>query len=91
MPRYIVERMFRDPMQLATTEPARGALIRRNPELGVTCLHAYVSDGARIALCVYDAPTADAIRASASADELPVGRILEVRVLDPYAYPAAKR
>jgi hypothetical protein len=84
MPRYIVERLFRDPLELATTEPERGATVRRNAELGVTWLHSYVSDGARIALCVYDAPTADAIRASAG--ELPIGRILEVRVLDPYAY-----
>jgi hypothetical protein len=36
--------------------------------------------------CVYDAPSPEAIRRTASHNKLPVERITEVRVLDPYFY-----
>ena len=49
-------------------------------------MHSYVSEDKNTTFCVYDAPTPDAIRATAAANELPVDRITEVRVLDPYFY-----
>ena len=36
--------------------------------------------------CVYDGPDPDAIRRAAQANQLPIDRITEVRVLDPYFY-----
>ena len=45
-----------------------------------------MSEDKKTTYCVYDALTSDAIRASAAANELPVERITEVRVLDPYFY-----
>ena len=36
--------------------------------------------------CVYDSPNPEAIRATARANDLPVDRITQVRVLDPYFY-----
>jgi uncharacterized protein DUF4242 len=36
--------------------------------------------------CVYDAPAPEAIRRAAERNKLPVDRITEVRVLDPYFY-----
>jgi hypothetical protein len=36
--------------------------------------------------CVYDGPSPEAIRKVAGSNELPVGAITEVRVLDPYFY-----
>jgi hypothetical protein len=36
--------------------------------------------------CVYDGPPPEAIRKVAGSNELPVGAITEVRVLDPYFY-----
>jgi hypothetical protein len=36
--------------------------------------------------CIYDAPSPEAVRQSATANNLPVDRITEVRVLDPYFY-----
>lgn len=89
MPRYIVERIFSDGFEIPI---ARGdadvcqAVVRRNAELGVNWIHSYVSDDKRTTFCVYDAPTPDAIRATALANDLPVDRITEVRVLDPYFY-----
>jgi hypothetical protein len=34
--------------------------------------------------CIYDGPTAEAVRAAAHDSNLPVDRIVAVRLLDPY-------
>jgi hypothetical protein len=39
-----------------------------------------------VADCIYDAPSPEAIRKVAARNGLPVGRILQVGVLDPYSY-----
>ena len=38
----------------------------------------------RTTFCLYDGPSPEAIRRAAGANQLPVDRITEVRVLDPY-------
>jgi hypothetical protein len=80
MPRYIVERTFCGPVEIVVD-----GLIRRNGELGVTWLHSYVSDDGKSSFCFYDAPSPDAIRATAAANGLPVDRITQVLILDPYS------
>ena len=89
MPRYIVHRSFPEGLRIPIAE--RGAelchgVIERNAEEGVTSLHSYVSEDKRTTLCVYDAPTPEAIRKSAGRNELPVDEMTQVRVLDPYFY-----
>jgi hypothetical protein len=89
MPRYVVERTFAE--ELGITPNAEGAkqclqVVDRNADEGVTWIHSYVSDDKRKTFCVYDAPTPEAIRKTAARNELPVDRITEVRVLDPYFY-----
>jgi Protein of unknown function (DUF4242) len=42
------------------------------------------ADGRRKTFSVYDGPSPEAIRQAAEANQLPVDRITEVRVLDPY-------
>jgi hypothetical protein len=89
MPRYIVERAFPEGLEIPITNGGAEicrAVVRRNAELGVTWVNSYVSTDKHTTYCVYDAPTPDAIRATAAANELPVQRITEVRVLDPYFY-----
>ena len=49
-------------------------------------MHSYVSADKRTTFCIYDAPTPEAIRKTADGNELPVDRITQVRVLDPYFY-----
>jgi hypothetical protein len=49
-------------------------------------VHSYVSTDKRRTFCVHDAPDPEAIRRVAAPNQLPVGRITEVRVLDPYFY-----
>jgi len=45
-----------------------------------------VSADKRKTFCVYDAPSPEAVRRSAARNKLPVARITEVRVLDPYFF-----
>jgi hypothetical protein len=89
MPRYVVERTF--PNGLVIPMNADGAeacltVVDRNADEGVTWVHSYVSDDKTRTFCVYDAPSPEAIRKTAQRNELPVDRITQVRVLDPYFY-----
>jgi hypothetical protein len=45
-----------------------------------------VSEDKSKTFCVYDAPSPEAIRRTAMRNELPVDRITQVSVLDPYFY-----
>jgi hypothetical protein len=89
MPRFMIERTF--PSGLAVPMTAEGAkgcsrIVAVNAEKGVTWLHSYVSPDKTRTYCVYDAPSAETIREVAHMNELPVGSITEVSVLDPYFY-----
>jgi hypothetical protein len=89
MPRYIVERTFPDGLRVTRdekgAESCRG-VVERNADDGVTWIHSYVSDDATKTFCVLDGPNPEAIRKTALRNELPVDRITQVRVLDPYFY-----
>ena len=87
MPRYMVEREFTDALRLPADEAgARAclAIVATNLADQVTWLHSYVSADKTKAFCVYDGPSPEAIRRTASRNRLPVERITEIRVLDPY-------
>ena len=88
MPRYLVERNFPDGLRVPVDDAGATCLqvIDRNTERNVTWLHSYVSEDRTKTFCIYDAPSPEAIRVTASANSLPVERITEVRVLDPYYY-----
>jgi hypothetical protein len=89
VPRYIVERSF--PEKLRLTVDAAGAtlcesMVEHNGHVGVTWVHSYVSADKRKCFDVCDAPSPEAIRKSAAENHLPVDRITQVTVLDPYFY-----
>jgi hypothetical protein len=87
MPRYLVERTFPDGLALPATAAGAEAcrtVIDVNADDSVTWLHSYVTPDRKRTFCVYDAPTPEAIRRVAERNKLPVDRITEVRVLDPY-------
>lgn len=89
MPRYIVERDFPAGLEIPVTAAGAGTCVnvaQVNAKEGVTWVHSYVSSDKRKTFCVYDAPTPEAIRRVATKNQLPVGAITEVRVLDPYFY-----
>jgi hypothetical protein len=85
----MVQRTFPEGLHIPVAN--RGAdicrtVVDRNAEEGVTWVHSYVSADKSTTFCVYDAPTPEAVRKTAARNELPVDRITEVRVLDPYFY-----
>lgn len=89
MPRYVVERTFANGWVMpAGREGSELCLevVERNADEGVTWVHSYVSDDKNKTFCVYDAPSPEAIRKTAARNDLPVDRITQVRVLDPYFY-----
>jgi uncharacterized protein DUF4242 len=81
MPRYLVERTFPGSPELAVE-----AVVEQNADDGVTWMHSYVSEDTGTMFCVYEAPSPEAIRRAARHSDLPIDRISQVRVLDPYSY-----
>jgi hypothetical protein len=89
MPRYLVERTFADGLHIPTNDEGASiclTVVGNNAEDTVTWVHSYVTDDKSKTFCIYDAPTPEAIRRAAKRNNLPVDRITEVRVLDPYFY-----
>lgn len=89
MPRYVVEREFSEGLHIAIDElGARSclAVVESNLADDVTWLHSYVSVDKTRTFCVYEGPSPEAIRRAARRCQMPVARITEVRVLDPYFY-----
>ena len=89
MPRYVVQRSFRDGLQIPI-DSAGGELCRpvieRNAREGVTWVTSFVSEDRARTFCVYDAPAPQAIRGGAALSLLAVEEITRVSVLDPYFY-----
>ena len=89
MPRFMVERTFVDGLSIPITDEGKAAVsnvVGNNAGLGVTWVHSYVSDDKTKTYCIYDGPNPEAIRQAAERNGLPVDRITEVSVLDPYFY-----
>jgi hypothetical protein len=89
MPRYVVERTFQEGFDLPPGPDGIERcleVIGRNADVDVTWLHSYVSDDHGKTFCVYEAPSPEAIRKTAARSDLPVDRITEVQLLDPYFY-----
>ncbi|HEV2215958.1 MAG TPA: DUF4242 domain-containing protein [Candidatus Dormibacteraeota bacterium] len=89
MPRYMVERTFSTGLHIPVTAEGASvclAVVGKNADEGVTWVHSYVTDDKSKTFCIYDGPNPEAIRKTASKNSLPVDRITQVSVLDPYFY-----
>jgi hypothetical protein len=87
MPRYLIERQFPEGLGLIPDQQGRqtaAVVIANNAREGVTWVQSYVTPDKKRTFCIYEAPSPEAIRQAASRNGLPVERITEVRVLDPY-------
>jgi hypothetical protein len=87
----MVERTFDAGLHIPQT--AEGVAVCRtvvenNAAGGVTWVHSYVSEDKAKTFCIYDGPDPEAIRKVAGKNGLPVERITQVSVLDPYFYRA---
>lgn len=89
MPRFLVERTFPDGLAIPVTEEGAQTcleVVGNNALDGVTWVHSYVTPDRKKTFCIYDAPSPEAICTAARRNNLPVDRILQVSVLDPYFY-----
>ena len=89
MPRYVIERTFKDGLTIPTTSDGAEKCINvvdKNATVGVSWVHSYVSKDHKKTYCIYDGPNEAAIREAAERNGLPVDCIWEVSVLDPYFY-----
>ncbi len=89
MPRYFVERSFPDGLVIPMDDQGAGIclnVVDNNLEENVTWVHSYVTEDKQRTFCIYDAPSPEAIRKAAQRNSLPVDRITQVSVLDPYFY-----
>lgn len=89
MARYLVERTFPEGLAIPTDSVGAKAVlgvVDGNAEHGVTWVHSYVNPERTGTFCIYDGPTPEAIRQAATTTGLPVDKITEVSVLDPYFY-----
>jgi hypothetical protein len=62
------------------------SVVSNNAQEQVTWVHSYVSEDKQKTYCIYDGPSPEAIRQAGRRSSLPIDRITEVRVLDPYFY-----
>ena len=89
MHRYVVERTFPNGLNIPMTEVGKDIclnVVSTNAEDQVTWVQSYVSEDKKKTYCIYDAPSPEAIRKAAKNNKLPVDKITEVTVLDPYFY-----
>jgi hypothetical protein len=89
MPRYVIERTFPDGLRIPADEQGARlcqSIVEINSQDEVTWVHSYVSDDKRRSFCVYDAPGPEAIRRASERSGLPVDRITQITVLDPFFY-----
>ena len=89
MPRYLVERTFYVPARAGAATDGHAAdhcekVIRANSREGVTWIHSFVTLDRCRSFCIVDSPSPEAIRVASQATALPVDRITEVRIFDPY-------
>ncbi|MEJ2617417.1 MAG: DUF4242 domain-containing protein [Ignavibacteriaceae bacterium] len=89
MHRYVVERTFPNGLNIPINNVGKDictGVVSNNAEDQVTWIQSYVSEDKKKTFCIYDAPSAAAIRKAAKKNKLPVDKITEVSVLDPYFY-----
>ena len=82
MPRFLIERNFAE--ELEVTKDDVDSIRRINDEAGVKWLFSFLSADKKKTYCLYEAPSAEAIRQAAKRANIPADVIIEVtRELSP--------
>jgi hypothetical protein len=81
MPLFLIERNFAD--ELDVTVDGAAEIRRINDEIGVQWLYSFLSADKRKTYCLYEAPTAEAIREAARRAGVPADVIVPVSELRP--------
>jgi hypothetical protein len=87
MPLFLIERNFAEEAML---DDAGAAQIRQiNDEIGIQWLYSFLSADKRKTYCLYEAPSAEAIRAAAGRLNIPADVIVPVTEIRPEHYGAS--
>jgi hypothetical protein len=81
MPRFLIERNFAERLEL--TKESADTINLINDEEGVKWLFSFLSPDKRKTYCLYEAPSAAAIRAAARKASLPADVVIEVEEFRP--------
>jgi hypothetical protein len=81
MPRFLIERNFAEALNV--TKEDADQVRRINDDEGVKWLFSFLSPDKRKTYCLYEAPSAEAIRAAARRADIPADVIVEVSELRP--------
>jgi hypothetical protein len=81
MPRFVIERTFAE--QLEVNADAASAIQRINDDAGVQWIFSFLSADKKRSYCLYEAPSAEAIREAARRANLPADAVVEVSVIEP--------
>ena len=84
MPLFVIERQFAEQLQL--TREAAEAVKLINEDVGVNWLFSFLSADKKKTYCLYEAPSAEAIREAARRANIPADVIVEVREIRPEAF-----
>jgi len=81
MPRFLIERNFTD--QLELSKEGNDKIERINDEEGIKWIFSFLSSDKRKTYCLYEAPSAEAIRKAASRANIPADVITQVDEIGP--------
>ena len=83
MPRFIIERNFAEKLELAAWKEGNERIERINDEEGVKWIFSFLSADKRKTYCLYEAPSADAVRQAAARANIPADVITMVDEVNP--------
>jgi len=83
MPLFLIERQFAEALQLDAGGVATIKAI--NTDVGVNWLFSFLSADRKKTYCLYEAPSAEAIREAARLAHVPDDVVIEVSKIDPEA------
>jgi len=81
MPLFLIERNFADQLEMHSDGVAE--IVRTNADVGVQWVLSFLSADKKKTYCLYEAPSAEAIREAARRANLPADVIVEVGELRP--------
>ncbi|MGZ5177827.1 MAG: DUF4242 domain-containing protein [Burkholderiales bacterium] len=81
MPLFLIERNYAE--QLEVTKEADDAIKLVNDGVGVNWLFSFLSADKKKTYCLYEAPSADAVREAARRANLPADVVIEVSQIRP--------
>jgi hypothetical protein len=84
MPLFVIERQFAEQLNLTREDAAAVKLV--NDDVGVQWLFSFLSADKKKTYCLYEAPSAEAIREAARRANIPADVVVEVSEIRPEAY-----